>query len=274
MLCEEDSAFTEECPAGHSDEESTSIPHCLATAQSRKRRMVAGCSDADPASLKARGECSGAFSSPVGPMTSSQLAVLTRIIGLLKPSDSTVITNAREKSCPIVHVTPAWQEMCGYSEAEALGKNPRLTQGQDTDFNTIHALGCALRENRACKARLINYHGVTKQPFWNCITVRLLLGLLRGGGKVGWGSGRRARPSRVVCMYADRYASSTQPHPTPPHPFRPVLPVARPRRCSFPQPSRQLCSAHCSPPRRRSIQFTAAASCFFMWQACKTIRTV
>jgi len=85
--------------------------------------------------------------------------------------ESVVITNAQARSSPIVYVTPAWQRMCGYCEADAVGKNPRMTQRKDSDPETVRMIGRALREQKPCKVRLINYRGDTQAPFWNCLTI-------------------------------------------------------------------------------------------------------
>lgn len=50
--------------------------------------------------------------------------------------------------------------MCGYARDEAVGQNPRLTQGERTDAKCITALGAAVREGRACKVQLLNYRCV------------------------------------------------------------------------------------------------------------------
>ena len=55
---------------------------------------------------------------------------------------------------------------------EAVGKNPRLTQGEASDKATMHTMRCALDQQRACKVRLINYRGGSNNAFWNCLSVR------------------------------------------------------------------------------------------------------
>jgi len=109
-----------------------------------------------------------------------QTAVLERLKKLLNTEeDSVVITNAQARDGPIVHVTEAWSRMCGCSPEHAVGKNPRMTQGEGSDRETIRMMGHALTQQKACKVRLINYRSLpdgstidSNSAFWNCITVR------------------------------------------------------------------------------------------------------
>lgn len=105
-------------------------------------------------------------------LTPIQQAIIKRIDSVLQTDrDSVVITNACARSSPIVYVTRAWEQMCGYSLCEAAGKNPRLTQGENTSKDTCRGMSLALSERRACKVRLVNYRGVERIPFWNCISM-------------------------------------------------------------------------------------------------------
>ena len=73
---------------------------------------------------------------------------------------------------PIVYVTPSWQDMCGFTYSEAVGKNPRLTQGTNTNLETTRAISCSLTAKQPCKVQLINYRsGDAAKPFWNVLSV-------------------------------------------------------------------------------------------------------
>jgi len=72
---------------------------------------------------------------------------------------------------PIVYVTQAWQQMCGYRMCDAVGRNPRLTQGEYSDSDTLRSMSLALRQQQACKVRLVNYRGGSNTTFWNCLSV-------------------------------------------------------------------------------------------------------
>jgi hypothetical protein len=101
-----------------------------------------------------------------------QRAIIQRMKGMLDTgTHSVVITNPLMACSPIVFVTEAWQKMCGYTMEQAVGQNPRLTQGEGTDKETVRGMGIALANRRACKVRLINYRGHSREPFWNCLSV-------------------------------------------------------------------------------------------------------
>jgi len=105
-------------------------------------------------------------------LSAVQKAIIKRMVPLLDSTrDSVVITNPLAQGAPIVHVTQAWQAMCGYTTRQACGQNPRLTQGVGTDPSTIRMLGNALSQQKPCKVRLLNYRGATGEAFWNCLTI-------------------------------------------------------------------------------------------------------
>ncbi|KAG8461266.1 hypothetical protein KFE25_002455 [Diacronema lutheri] len=85
-------------------------------------------------------------------------------------ADSVVLTDATRAANPIIAVTAAWSTMCGYARSEAVGQNPRLTQGEQTDRECIRALGAAVRDGRACKVQLLNYRKGGER-FWNVLHV-------------------------------------------------------------------------------------------------------
>jgi hypothetical protein len=107
-------------------------------------------------------------------LSAVQRAIIARIIGMLDTTqDSVVISNPQQPCSPIVYVTNAWQDMCGYRMSEAIGQNPRCTQGEHSDKDTIRGMGVALSNQQACRVRLINYRGgANHEPFWNCLSVR------------------------------------------------------------------------------------------------------
>lgn len=106
-------------------------------------------------------------------LSPAQRAIIRRVVAMLDSErDSVVISNPLEPASPIVYVTSAWQSMCGFSAQQAVGANPRLTQGMGTCQATLQSMRGALREQRACKVRLVNYKGATGEPFWNCLSVQ------------------------------------------------------------------------------------------------------
>ena len=92
---------------------------------------------------------------------------------------ASLLTCGPSRSCadnPIVYVTEPWQCMCGYSEAEALGRNPRITQGSRTDPKVVQLLSSALSKQSACKVQFVNYRGGrVNEPFWNMLSISPVL---------------------------------------------------------------------------------------------------
>merc|ERR1719247_4103592 len=62
--------------------------------------------------------------------------------------------------------------MCGFSYAEAAGRNPRVTQGENSDKTVIQSMSGALQAQRSCKVMILNYRsGRPNAPFWNMLTM-------------------------------------------------------------------------------------------------------
>lgn len=105
-----------------------------------------------------------------------QRTVLAQLVKCVDADSSVVITNPLLKDNPIVYVTEPWQCMCGYSEAEALGRNPRITQGSRTDPKVVQLLSSALSKQSACKVQFVNYRGGrVNEPFWNMLSISPVL---------------------------------------------------------------------------------------------------
>nr|AML78288.1 putative LOV domain-containing protein [Lycopodium deuterodensum] len=77
-----------------------------------------------------------------------------------------VICDPRLPDHPIVYASEGFLEMTGYRAHEVLGRNCRFLQGPETDRRTVLEIRDAIREERSCQVRILNY---TKQrkPFWN-----------------------------------------------------------------------------------------------------------
>nr|AML76523.1 putative LOV domain-containing protein [Scouleria aquatica] len=77
-----------------------------------------------------------------------------------------VLSDPRLPDHPIVFASEGFLRMSGYEREEVLGRNCRFLQGPDTDRGTVVEIRDAIREERACQVRILNY---TKQgaPFWN-----------------------------------------------------------------------------------------------------------
>jgi len=101
-----------------------------------------------------------------------QQQVFEKLVSALDHTSSVVITNPLIKDNPIVYVTKPWERMCGFSSADAVGRNPRLTQGDNSDRSVITHMSAKLAEQRSCRAMLLNYRGGhPDRPFWNMLSI-------------------------------------------------------------------------------------------------------
>lgn len=85
-------------------------------------------------------------------------------------SQGIVITDPRKFDNPIVYVSPSFELMTGYSAAEAIGKNCRFLQGEETDPAAIAQISNAIREQSSCTVELLNYRKDGSE-FWNNLTI-------------------------------------------------------------------------------------------------------
>lgn len=117
------------------------------------------------------------YSLPIDvPLCPTQRETLNRVISSLDPKSSVVITNPQLPDNPIVYVTMPWERMCGFSYAEAMGRNPRLTQGEQSDKSAMRQIAGALTQQRACKVMMLNYRsGRDDRPFWNMLSISPVL---------------------------------------------------------------------------------------------------
>jgi len=132
-----------------------------------------GCLTADVVGVKAEPSEPHQQSDAFGQLTLPQKRIINRVVAMLDSKrDSVVITNPLQPNGPIVYVTNAWQDMCGYTAQQAVGENPRLTQGEGTDPETVRSMRLALSNQQPCRVRIINYRGYNREPFWNCLSVQ------------------------------------------------------------------------------------------------------
>lgn len=70
--------------------------------------------------------------------------------------DSLVVT---DPAGLVEWVNPAFTAMCGYAVEELKGRKPgSLLQGPQTDAAAVQRIRAAVRERRACRESLLNYH--------------------------------------------------------------------------------------------------------------------
>ena len=162
-----------DCTAASDDDSSMKGVVSATLPQSQQQQHADVCATSSGFRGRTSDECYTTFPT-YQQLTSVQRSIIARIIGMLDTEkDSVVITNPTQPHSPIVYVTHAWQDMCGYTMSEASGRNPRVTQGEGSDPETIRGMRKALSSEQACRVRLINYRGYNQEPFWNCLSVRI-----------------------------------------------------------------------------------------------------
>ncbi|PSB18158.1 hypothetical protein C7B76_08615 [filamentous cyanobacterium CCP2] len=81
-------------------------------------------------------------------------------------SNGIIITDYHQPDHPIIYVNSAFEQITGYTAAEAIGRNSRFLQGIDTEQPELNQLRAAVAEGRACSVILRNYRKDGTQ-FWN-----------------------------------------------------------------------------------------------------------
>ncbi|WP_163559281.1 EAL domain-containing protein [Halomonas sp. NO4] len=96
--------------------------------------------------------------------TESQLHLLER--GIESSVNGVVIADARQPDLPIVYVNAAFERITGYSRIEALGRNCRFLQGENSDPQACAAIRHGLEAQSTVHVTLLNYRK-DGMPFWN-----------------------------------------------------------------------------------------------------------
>lgn len=81
-----------------------------------------------------------------------------------------VVSDARQAGQPIVLANPAFLQLSGYADHEALGRNCRFLQGPDTDPATVAAIRAALKDGREGSFEILNYRK-DGSAFWNQLLI-------------------------------------------------------------------------------------------------------
>lgn len=92
-------------------------------------------------------------------------------------ADAVLITRAERLEEPgpeIVYANQAFLELCGYEEAEVLGRSPRFLQGPRTSRSALDELRRALEHFQPVEVELLNYRK-DGSVFWNNISIVPLL---------------------------------------------------------------------------------------------------
>jgi PAS domain S-box-containing protein len=97
-----------------------------------------------------------------------RLHLLDRAVEAVR--EGVLITGGPTDDFPVVYANGAFEALTGYSKDEILGKNCRLLQGEETDQETVHAIGQALGEDRPFAGEILNYR-TDGRPFWNALSI-------------------------------------------------------------------------------------------------------
>eukprot|EP00877_Chromochloris_zofingiensis_P005967 jgi/Chrzof1/1623/Cz10g14280.t1 len=77
-----------------------------------------------------------------------------------------VVSDCSKPDMPICYASSQFYELTGYTAAEIIGKNCRFLQGPETEKRKVMEIRDAIREDRPCQVRLLNYKK-NGQKFWN-----------------------------------------------------------------------------------------------------------
>eukprot|EP00898_Chlorokybus_atmophyticus_P005958 jgi/Chlat1/6363/Chrsp44S05752 len=76
------------------------------------------------------------------------------------------VSNPRMADNPIVFASGGFFKLTGYEPHEVIGRNCRFLQGPETDRRAVLEIRDAIREERACQVRILNYRKDGRK-FWN-----------------------------------------------------------------------------------------------------------
>ncbi|SDM93328.1 bifunctional diguanylate cyclase/phosphodiesterase [Vreelandella arcis] len=96
--------------------------------------------------------------------TERQLQLLERSVE--SSTNGVLIVDAGHDDLPIVYANTAFERITGYSRQEALGRNCRFLQGEDTDPNTVKQLRQGIAAESEVHVVIRNYRR-SGAPFWN-----------------------------------------------------------------------------------------------------------
>lgn len=174
------------CPASSSSDSSdgahadgTYITPTITQSDARRQSDAAWtkrlCPSDDAGGSRKRGKAATSSTDihPDVELTPTQGEVLSKLVAALDVKNtSVVITNPLLKDNPIVYVTEPWQDMCGFTYSEAVNRNPRLTQGEQSDKGVVKLISGALSSQRSCKCMMLNYRsGLPDRPFFNMLSI-------------------------------------------------------------------------------------------------------
>ncbi|NNF34274.1 MAG: SpoIIE family protein phosphatase [Saprospiraceae bacterium] len=89
-------------------------------------------------------------------------------------SEGITISTMTQPDRPLIFVNEGFKKLTGYSSQDAIGKNCRFLQGEDTNQKSVAKLREAIKKGEACTVELLNYTK-TGDPFWNRLSITPIL---------------------------------------------------------------------------------------------------
>ena len=84
---------------------------------------------------------------------------------------SLTLSDVRRPDAPLIYINKGFEQMTGYTPAEAIGRNCRFLQGPDTDRATTARIGQAIATGSPLIIDILNYRK-DGSAFWNRLSLR------------------------------------------------------------------------------------------------------
>lgn len=94
----------------------------------------------------------------------AQLLLLQRSVDV--SVNGVVIADAQQPGFPLVYINDRFEQVTGFTRADALGQNCRFLQGRDTNQASVQRIRDALAQQQELRIEILNYRK-NGEPFWN-----------------------------------------------------------------------------------------------------------
>ncbi|MGC9454432.1 MAG: SpoIIE family protein phosphatase [Phycisphaerae bacterium] len=85
-------------------------------------------------------------------------------------AEGIAISDPGQPDNPLIYCNRGFEQLTGYTRAEAVGTNCRFLQGPGTDAASLAEIRSALRDGHPCRVELLNYRK-DGTPFWNRLSL-------------------------------------------------------------------------------------------------------
>ncbi len=96
--------------------------------------------------------------------------LLLRDHAMASSEEGISISDPTQPDNPLIYVNAGFERLTGYTAADALGKNCRFLQGEETDPEALQQIRDAVAEGRPCWVELVNYRK-DGTKFWNRLSI-------------------------------------------------------------------------------------------------------